>query len=879
MLPENLQKAVFPDDDHVSMGGPSPEAIEISIQHLKKAELPIEKVRDALPPVSLRIPALLGRDIEEHFWRLGEGIGSDYYRIAEGFAKESEGLRGKFEPGTIDWVLDGPGWTKYDLDGKRIGSVAFPDEPVLVFDVETCKAFESCQFPLLCVAMSLTNIYSWLSPKFLSGHERAERLIRFGQRTSDPQLLIGHNVSFDRARIMEEYQDALNFDLDQIVRNARRFLDTLSLHSAVSGISSQQRITWTKYKKERNQGAEDDQVIEDEDDGRHLEWCKKGSMANLVDVVHLHCDGLPVDKGPRELLLKEDDPEVIRSNLSLIFDYCLNDVAATAKLYHSIWPKFLTKCPHPVTFTAMLEMTGCALPVDGRWQAYVEKCEGMLEDAKVNLEKELVQLADRIVAEGQQDDAWKSDPWLSKLDWTPVPARYTQAKYKKDGSFAKGGEPRPIGLERLFGMPMWYRKLWEPKKQAIELTTKARIVPYLLRMSWSGAPVHFIPSAGWCYRIKLDTHTEQAEGDVITDEEGLKYKRVPHGKEQGANVGCLLSKDYLAAFEKGILETDETAIVKAVLALNSQFSFWTGYRERIKDQLVIYQDDEPGITKNPNQGKIGVILPQTIPMGTVTRRAVESTWMTASNPKPNLVGSELKSLVSPPEGWCLVGADVDSQELWIASLLGDSQFSLPGSTAISWMTLQGTKSDGSDLHSRTARLLGLTRDAAKIFTYGRIYGAGASYAAQLLQKGDPRLAGREAADKARQLYHATKGRRIGVNGSGGSGDGGDSFYVGGTESFMFNSLERIARSPVSRTPALSAAISDALLSTTVKVHPIIIKSISISIIGCPVGGLFDESHQLGSPIVRRRLPPHASGGHAVPLPSPLHPCPPLPHHP
>ena len=35
---------------------------------------------------------------------------------------------------------------------------------------------------------------------------------------------------------------------------------------------------------------------------------------------------------------------------------------------------------------------------------------------------------------------------------------------------------------------------------------------------------------------------------------------------------------------------------------------------------------------------------------------------------------------------------------------------------------------------------------------------------------------------------------------------------------MFNSLERIARSPVSRTPALSAAISDALLSTTVKVH-------------------------------------------------------------
>ena len=39
------------------------------------------------------------------------------------------------------------------------------------------------------------------------------------------------------------------------------------------------------------------------------------------------------------------------------------------------------------------------------------------------------------------------------------------------------------------------------------------------------------------------------------------------------------------------------------------------------------------------------------------------------------IGSELKSMVRPPPGYCLIGADVDSQELWIASLLGDSQFS------------------------------------------------------------------------------------------------------------------------------------------------------------------------------------------------------------
>jgi len=84
-------------------------------------------------------------------------------------------------------------------------------------------------------------------------------------------------------------------------------------------------------------------------------------------------------------------------------------------------------------------------------------------------------------------------------------------------------------------------------------------------------------------------------------------------------------------------------------------------------------------------------LPQLIAAGTVTRRAVESTWLTASNPKvitaaskftshisfsiqDNRVGSELKSLVRAPNGYKLVGADVDSQELWISSVIGDAHF-------------------------------------------------------------------------------------------------------------------------------------------------------------------------------------------------------------
>jgi DNA polymerase gamma 1 len=72
-------------------------------------------------------------------------------------------------------------------------------------------------------------------------------------------------------------------------------------------------------------------------------------------------------------------------------------------------------------------------------------------------------------------------------------------------------------------------------------------------------------------------------------------------------------------------------------------------------------------------------------------------------------------MIQCPEGFYFVGADVDSQELWIASLIGDSYFAaMHGSTAIGWMTLQGKKKDNTDMHSMTANMIGISRDQAKV---------------------------------------------------------------------------------------------------------------------------------------------------------------------
>ena len=37
-----------------------------------------------------------------------------------------------------------------------------------------------------------------------------------------------------------------------------------------------------------------------------------------------------------------------------------------------------------------------------------------------------------------------------------------------------------------------------------------------------------------------------------------------------------------------------------------------------------------------------------------------------------------------------------------------------GGTAMSWMTLQGSKAEGTDLHSKTAQNTQITRDQAKV---------------------------------------------------------------------------------------------------------------------------------------------------------------------
>jgi DNA polymerase gamma 1 len=117
--------------------------------------------------------------------------------------------------------------------------VDYPQEEMLCFDTEVM--WKESSFAVMACAVGPNAWYAWLSPWLLGESQSDKHLIPMGD-PSQPRIIVGHNIGYDRARILEEYsiQQSKNF-----------FLDTMSLHVAVNGMCSRQRPTWMKHKKNR----------------------------------------------------------------------------------------------------------------------------------------------------------------------------------------------------------------------------------------------------------------------------------------------------------------------------------------------------------------------------------------------------------------------------------------------------------------------------------------------------------------------------------------------------------------------------------------------------------------------------------------------------
>lgn len=778
---------------------PDPELVALSKDHLSRHEL-LGKSQEASEPIGFDLPPLHGETLDEHFFKLGMDSSEPYLSFARSYATVSTPSKPR------KWIQQS-GWTKYNQDGTT-EAIDAPDESMLTFDTEVM--WKEHPFAVMACAVSRDSWYVWLSPWLLGEVDDPMQLVPLGDPTN-PRIIVGHNIGYDRARVLEEY------DLKQ---SCNFFLDTMSLHVAVNGMCSRQRPTWMRHKKNKDMRDKladqtnsielaallENNLLREEEEEL---WVGRSSVNSLRDVAKFHCD-VTIDKAQRDYFGELDRLGVVQ-RLEELIDYCAADVTITHRVYKKVFPNFLEVCPHPVSFGALKHLSSVILPVNETWETYITSAEATYHQRVNDVQRRLVKLCDEALKVKANPDVYRNDPWLSQLDWTGQEIKMVKGK-------RTGDSPRPAARQKKPGMPKWYKDLFATNDADINLTVRTRIAPILLKLSWDGHPMVWSDTFGWTFRVPLGQvkcydnqpvvrcdMSEETNMDLQNDRKNAYFK-LPHKDGPQARCTNPLAKGYQQYFERGILSS-KYALAKEALDMNASCSYWISARDRIMGQMVVYEESlEKSALKKSGADKLGFILPQVITMGTITRRAVENTWLTASNAKPNRVGSELKAMVKSPPGYVFVGADVDSQELWIASLIGDAQFQMHGGNAIGFMTLEGSKAAGTDLHSRTAQILGISRNDAKVFNYGRIYGAGVKFAATLLRQFNPSMSDKQTQETAANLYKETKGTRTTRRQLRDS-----PFWRGGTESFVFNKLEEFADQERPRTPALGAGITEALM--------------------------------------------------------------------
>ena len=341
---------------------------------------------------------------------MAESVAEPYLRLAQEFA--STDWNALLLPSLSDYEsffsnAHQSGWHYFCPEQKRFISCAEPLEEAAIFDVETAPGVrEFAKAPLLACALTRRGLYLWLSPQLReldgvdvsdgkeasgTGKEVASVDVDIADATTDtdtstsadtqssntttdtthitpinlnhlinltsPLLLIGHHISFDRARLSSQYS---------LSRSPMRFLDTLSMHCAVAGISSQQRGLWKEQQKSEAEFDEAEALDDEADDAEstpRAQWCKFGSLNNLKDALKLHC-GLHLDKSTRsDILLSATSVSDLLPHLPRIAQYCAEDVRTTGILFSALLPKFLKKSPHPVTFAALLEMSTFIVPI------------------------------------------------------------------------------------------------------------------------------------------------------------------------------------------------------------------------------------------------------------------------------------------------------------------------------------------------------------------------------------------------------------------------------------------------------------------------------------------------------------------------------------
>jgi len=704
----------------------------------------------------LPLPSLKGEELREHFENIAHEQVGEYRDLAQEFAVAT---LPDLPP--ADKLVFKPGWTRYTkVRGRwKTETVPYPLEKAFTFDTETYV--HGGAFPIIGTALSSKAAYIWLASELIDPSIPEEswdqyELIPIGEN----RFVVGHNVSYDRVRAREGYS------LDR-TKPENFYFDTLSAHIGVSGLAAGQR--WLYVLAGKNP---EDLTPEEKRKLRYApKWLDEGATNSLIATYNFHVyevrkffgdDVQPLgtgDKAVRDIFVKATHLSQIRQMLTEAVDYAVKDAFYTAELFQALWPKYLDATPSLVALCGHYHLNGSIVPLVPDWESWIQGVERTFEEHNNEMTqicKDLVwanyeEWREHYFAEPGMAESWVAkDPWLSQLDWT--------VKSEK-GKYAH--------------VPNWVRPFIKDPDEKIGV--KSNLSHLLLKLTWEGTPMILTKNMGWCYH----------------DESGTLTK-IPHPKGGGDNVGGVLSKDFVDDMKVGRLNSDLPEAKRALEIANS-VSYWTSVRKRVMDRIFLR-------ATNPHGADALVTLPEILCHGTVTRRTVESLMVTMCSTKSWRIGTELKSRVQAPDGWKIVGADFDGQEMQIAAIYSDKwEGGHVGCSPFGYNVLSGSKEAGTDPHSALAKLAGVDRDTAKIAGFAILYGAGVRAVQTYIRRKFPEKSPTEVKNFAYRMLEGKKGRSR------------NGLYEGGSDSGCFNFMEEIAmRSRVPQLPCLGTKISTAM---------------------------------------------------------------------
>lgn len=702
------------------------------------------------------IPPLNGDTIAEHFDNISGDILTGKVKLLKKFAN----LEAPHPP-LEKHIVYAAGWTRYRWNRIDEYETEWEVEPapdglagidIAIFDCETFVKGTTFGHPIMATAVSPDSYWVWMHDSFVDPTvPYTPTLVPLGTVNS---LLIAHNVAFDRQRTHEAYY--LRHDpFHPTEPFGNLWLDTMSMHINVSGLASEQRFMFSQSDK-TFMGV------------TKPAWADKGAMNNLVDAYNFHCQPMiPLEKEvkkTRNLFVVAESMGDFVPNRAELVTYALGDVKTTFELYSVLVLKYLQANPSLTTLYGHFAISSTVLPVVPNWHEWVEGCEKLWRESLDRQDELLSELAEQAMTDWKNDDInADQDPWLSQLDW--------EANY----ALKKDGKPKSCW----YGVPMWYRKSSRNDKELGKIvlepiTTKSRLSHLLLRLKWNGEPIVFESERGWTY----------------WDNEKSRYERLPHPASEDQNVGGVLSKDFLPYFEDGTLSSDLPQ-AQELIKLAVTVSYWTSVKSRVLEQLPIPALDDPNTL---------IIIPAAVPMNTASNRSGENLWLTSCSPDKNKIGTEIKSRVQVKSPYAFVGSDYDAQESVIGSCYGDTVYKIAGSTQFGHAVLAGSKSDGTDMHSVTARTIGIPRSAAKGANYALLFGSGKNTLASTIRKGNKSITQKDALALAKKLIEFKKGRKLSHNSPN---------LVGGSDSFIYNYMAKVANSPVPVNPLSGTKMSTA----------------------------------------------------------------------